>query len=133
MDQFVWWILLGSLLVLMVAALSVIFCCASLLRGNKKKKKKKKEGEKRDCEGSGWKRWTVFHCNFSPPKLSLSDEVKTGTEQHQQEAVSSIQRLGRESKATLVSRQTCNRCLMMLCNTRNRRLLGCLDMCPNLC
>ena len=118
MDQFVWWILLGSLLVLMVAALSVIFCCANTLRGNKKKKKKM-EGEKRDCEGAGWKRWTVFHCNFSPPKLSLSDEVKTGTEQQE---VSSIQRLGRESKATLVSRQTCNRCLMMLCNTRNRRL-----------
>ena len=116
MEQFVWWMLLGSLLVLMVAALSVIFCCANNLRG----KKKKKEGEKRDCEGSGWKRWTVFHCNFSPPKLSLSDEVKTGTEQQQE--VSSIQRLGRESKATLVSRQTCNRCLMMLCNTRNRRL-----------
>ena len=118
MDQFVWWMLLGSLLVLMVAALSVIFCCANTLRG--KKKKKKKEGEKRDCEGAGWKRWTVFHCNFSPPKLSLSDEVKTGTEQQQE--VSSIQRLGRESKATLVSRQTCNRCLMMLCNTRNRHL-----------
>ena len=116
MEQFVWWILLGSLLVLIVAALSVIFCCANTLRG----KKKKKDGEKRDCEGAGWKRWTVFHCNFSPPKLSLSDEVKTGTEQQQE--VSSIQRLGRESKATLVSRQTCSRCLMMLCNTRNRRL-----------
>ena len=115
MDQFVWWILLGSLLVLVVVALSVIFCCANNLRG----KKKKMEGEKRDCEGSGWKRWTVFNCNFSPPKLSLSDEVKTGPEQ---EEVSSIQRLGRESKATLVSRQTCNRCLMMLCHTRNRRL-----------
>ena len=118
MDQFVWWILLGSLLVLMVAALSVIFCCASNMRG---KNKKKKEGEKRDCERSGWKRWTVFHCNVGHPKLSLSDEVKTGTKQ-QQEGVSSIQRLGRESKATLVSRQTCNRCLMMLCHTRNRRL-----------
>ena len=117
MDQFVWWILLGSLLVLMVAALSVIFCCANTLRG---KKKRKEDGEKRDCERSGWKRWTVFHCNFGPPKLSLSDEVKTGTEQQQE--VSSIQRLGRESKATLVSRQTCNRCLMMLCNIRTRCL-----------
>ena len=114
MDQFVWWMLLGSLLVLMVAALSVIFCCANNLRG-KKKKKKKKEGEKRDCEGSGGKRWKVFNCNFSPPKLSLSNEVKTGTKQ--QQAVSSIQRLGRESKATLVSRQTCSRCLMMVFNT----------------
>ena len=120
MEQFVWWILLGSLLVLMVAALSVIFCCANTLRG---KKKKKKEGEKRDCEGAGWKRWTrtVFNCNFSPPTLCMSDEVKTGTEQHD---VSSIQRLGRESKATLVSRQTCSRCLMMLCNTQNRHLQG---------
>ena len=83
MDQFVWWMLLGSLLVLIVAALSVIFCCANNLRG----KKKKKKGEKRDCEGSGWKRWTVFHCNVGHPKLSLSDEVKTGTKQ-QQEGVS---------------------------------------------
>ena len=116
MDQFVWWMLLGSLLVLMVAGLSVIFCCANTLRGNKKKKKKK-DGEKRDCESMGGKRWTVFNCNFSPPKLSVSDEVKTGTKQQQEEDVSSIQRLGRESKANLVSRQTCSRCLMMLCNT----------------
>ena len=113
MDQFVWWMLLGSLLVLIVAALSVIFCCANTLRG---KTKKRKEGEKRDCKGSGWKRWTVFNCNFSPPKLSVTDEVKTVTEQ-QQKAVSSIQRLGRESKATLVSRQTCSRWSMMVCNT----------------
>ena len=112
MDQFVWWILLGSLLVLMVAALSVIFCCANNLRG----KKKKKKGEKRDCEGAGGKRWTVFNCNFSPPTLCVSDEVMTRTEQ-QQEGVSSIQRLGRESKATLVSRQTYNRCLMVLASS----------------